>query len=318
MSLKQPYSLPPNSVWFITGCSSGIGRALATLIATEHPTHRLVATARDPSSLSYLSSLSSSPDNILILPLDVTSQTSISSAISAALNKFSRIDVLVNNAGYMLSGDTEACPLYGETSPARREMETNFWGTISLTQSVLPIMRDTSHGGVILNVTSMGGRITAPGSAFYHASKWAVEGFIESLAKELRPEWGIRLSLIEPGGVSTNFVDKGTVKISPGHPAYQAEDSPARMLEGYTQDENMRKLWADPGKIAQAMYDVVAIDGVSKPDGIPLRVPLGPDSWGFLMKENERDRKSLEEAKDRALGVGKEGQLEAVAALGFL
>ncbi len=184
------YHLPSDAVWFITGCSSGIGQALAQFIAKS--SNRLVATARNTASLSEITSTG---DNILKLQLDVTSITSIEAALQATLEKFGRIDVLVNNAGYMLVGDTEAA---GDEE-ARALMDTNFWGLVDVTKRVLPIMRDENpknggqQGGVIANVTSMGGRVGYPASSFYHASKFAVEGWSESLAKELPTAWNSKL-----------------------------------------------------------------------------------------------------------------------------
>ncbi|OIW28242.1 NAD(P)-binding protein [Coniochaeta ligniaria NRRL 30616] len=169
----------------VTGCSSGIGKALSQLIASKG--QRLVATARKLSALDYL------PDdnpNILKQALDVTSQTSVDAAIAAALQRFGRLDVVVNNAGYTLYGDAENA----SDEDARKCVETDFWGMVRVSKHALRILREENpktgqQGGVILNVSSMGGRIAFPGNAFYHASKFAMEGFTEALSKEVRPEW---------------------------------------------------------------------------------------------------------------------------------
>ncbi|KAK3324027.1 short-chain dehydrogenase/reductase-like protein SDR [Cercophora scortea] len=300
---KQEYKFPTNAVWFVTGCSSGIGRALATVIAAKGD--RLIATARNVSTLSYLPT---SP-SILPLALDVTSLPSIDAALSTALSHFHRIDVFVNNAGYSLTGDTENAT----DAAARRCMDTDFWGTVDITKRALGILRDVNpstgggqQGGVIANVTSLGGRIGFPGSAFYHAAKFAAEGFTEAVAKEVRPEWNIHFMLIEPGGVKTDFVGRSTVGIKP-HPAYAAADSPARVLERYMKDPVASAAWADPEDIAEAVYGVVEKGGV-----IPLRLPLGPETWGLLKAENERMVGMLEQTKELAHRVGKTGQLESV------
>ncbi|KAK3687735.1 short-chain dehydrogenase/reductase-like protein SDR [Podospora appendiculata] len=299
---KQEYKLPSNAVWFVTGCSSGIGRALATTIATKGD--RLIATARSVSSLAYLPTT----PNILPLALDVTSPASINAALDAALAHFHRIDVFVNNAGYSLTGDTENAT----DDAARRCLDTDFWGTVDITKRALGILRDTNaasggqQGGVVANVTSLGGRIGFPGSAFYHAAKFAVEGFTEAVAKEIRPEWNVHFMLIEPGGVKTDFAGRSTVAIAP-HPAYAAPDSPARVLERYMADPVASSAWADPEDIAEAVYEVVA-----RGRGIPLRLPLGPETWGLLKAENERMVGLLEESRELAHRVGKAGQLESV------
>ena len=169
----------------VTGCSSGIGEALAQYIAKS--SNRVVATARNPASPS---SIPDSP-NVLKLPLDVTSIPSIESALSKTMSSFHRIDVVVNNAGYTLVGDTEAA---GDAE-SRALMDTNFWGMVDVTKRALGIMRDENsksggqQGGVVLNVSSMGGWFGFPACSFYHASKFAMEGWTESVAKELPVEW---------------------------------------------------------------------------------------------------------------------------------
>lgn len=174
----------------VTGCSSGIGQSLAQLIAKSQ--NRIVATARNPASLSAI------PDgaNALKLALGVTSVSSIETALSETLTKFGRIDVVVNNAGYTLVGDTEAA----EDAESRALFDTNFWGMVDVSKRALGIMRDENakgdgqQGGVILNVSSMGGFMGFPGSSFYHASKFAMEGWTESVAKELPVEWNSKLT----------------------------------------------------------------------------------------------------------------------------
>lgn len=158
--------------------------------------HRLVATARKIDSLAYL------PDDnpgVLKLALDVSFKESVDAAVALALGKFGRLDVCVNNAGYSLYGDAENCP----EDMMHEVMETNFWGTVRVTQQALRIMREENpktgqQGGVIFNVTSMGGRIAVPGNSFYHASKWAVEGFSEAVSKEVKPDWNSKLSQYVP------------------------------------------------------------------------------------------------------------------------
>lgn len=227
------YDLPADAVWLITGCSSGLGLSLAQLIAA-HPTHRVVATARNPSSIQ---GVLPSNSRVLIVPLDVTSSSSITSALDTVLKHpdFGRVDVLgksrrasfslpplvsilqhplpnnpilitilVNNAGYGLMGDTESSLPYSpgvphssdeEHSKARGVVETDFWGTATLTLHAMRIMREDNarnggkQGGLVMQISSMGGYIAFPGNAYYHAAKFAVEGFTESVRREVRPEW---------------------------------------------------------------------------------------------------------------------------------
>ena len=203
----KPYALPPDAIWLstaphtlhpshypntqstnnpVTGCSSGIGQSLAALLASK-PNQRLIATARNPSTLSYL------PDspNILKLALDVTSPSSVDAAFATAAEHFGdefHLDVVVNNAGYSLSGDTEAAA----EEEAHLEMETLFFGTARVTTRALPIMRKEvsgRRGGVIFNISSLAGLCGFPGHAYYHAGKFAVEGWSESVAREVHPNW---------------------------------------------------------------------------------------------------------------------------------
>lgn len=188
-SNNTPYHLPKDAVWLITGCSSGIGEGLAQYIADT--SNRVVATARDPVSMSNI------PDrpNVLKLKLDVTSVESIDAAIDATLKQWSRIDVVVNNAGYTLVGDTES----SGDAESRALMDTNFWGMVDVSKRALGVMRDENvknggqKGGVILNISSMGGWFGFPASSFYHASKFAMEGWTEAVAKELPTEWNSKL-----------------------------------------------------------------------------------------------------------------------------
>ena len=183
----------------ITGCSSGIGQAAA--LALHEAGRTVVATARNPATLSGLADR-----GLRTLALDVTDEASMQAAVDDA----GPIDVLVNNAGYGLYGTVEQLPMM----EIRRQFETNFFGLVRLTQLVLPGMR-AAGGGRILNVSSMGGRATLPGGAFYHASKYAVEALSDAPRMEVA-RFGIDVVLIEPGPVRTpwNDVAAGSVAVS--------------------------------------------------------------------------------------------------------
>ena len=174
----------------ITGCSSGIGRA--TAISLHEAGFRVYASARNPATLSDLAGR-----GLRTLALDVTDEASMTQAVAAVEADASAIRVLINNAGYGLYGPVEQQPM----SEIRRQFETNFFGLVRLTQLVLPDMRRQGSGR-ILNVSSMGGRATLPGGAFYHASKYAVEALSDALRMEVA-QFGIEVVLIEPGPVNT-------------------------------------------------------------------------------------------------------------------
>ncbi|KAJ0118860.1 hypothetical protein J7T55_013116 [Diaporthe amygdali] len=252
---KPVYNLPADAVWLITGCSSGLGLSLAQLIAA-HPTHRLVATARNPSKV--IDALPSNP-RVLVVALDVNSPDSITAALDTVLKHpgFGRIDVLVNNAGYGVMGDSESALPFSPEVPgssdeehakARGMVETNFWGTAIMTLHAMRIMRENNarnggnQGGLVIQITSMGGFIGFPGGAFYHAAKFAVEGFTESVSREVRPEWNIHFTIAEPGGIDTNFATSSLSALA-NHPAYDAPGSPARVLAAYVDDPEARKSW---------------------------------------------------------------------------
>ena len=179
----------------ITGCSSGIGRAAA---ASLHDAGlRVYATARRVDVLVGLASR-----GITTLALDVTDEQSMAQAVAAVEADAGSVGTLINNAGYGLYGPVEQIPM----AEIRRQFETNFFGLVRLTQLVLPGMRRRRGGGRILNVSSMGGRATLPGGAFYHASKYAVEAFSDALRMEVA-QFGIQVVLIEPGPVKTPWTD---------------------------------------------------------------------------------------------------------------
>ncbi len=182
----------------ITGASSGIGRATAAHFAARG--WNVVATMRKPEDGADLAA-----GNVLVTRLDVADQPSIQSAVAEAHARFGRIDALLNNAGYGAYGPLEATPM----EVVRRQFDVNLFGVIATTQAVLPGMRARGRG-VIVNISSVGGRMCYPFGALYHGSKWAVEGLSEALHYELVP-LGIRVKLVEPGGVDTDFAGRSFV-----------------------------------------------------------------------------------------------------------
>ena len=185
----------------ITGCSSGIGRA--TAIALCGSGLMVYASARRPADLEDLSAR-----GIRTLALDVTDESSMAAAVEAIESEAGAVGVLINNAGYGLYGAVEQLPM----AAIRRQFETNFFGLVRLTQLVLPGMRRAGRGRII-NVSSMGGRTTLPGGAFYHASKHAVESFSDALRMEVG-QFGIDVVLIEPGLVRTPWYDVAAASVS--------------------------------------------------------------------------------------------------------
>jgi NADP-dependent 3-hydroxy acid dehydrogenase YdfG len=210
-----------NKTVIITGASSGIGAATAAHF--WHKGWNVVATMRDPQQAS----LGIDDPRFICPQLDVTDPDTISSAISETLTRFGQIDVLVNNAGYALMG-----PIEGATrSQLDRQFETNVFGVVNMMQAVLPVMRQQGSG-TIVNVASIGGRIGFPMTAAYHGTKWAIEGISEAMRYELKP-LGIRMKIIEPGGIKTNFINGGATWAT--HSDYQ---EPIDRVQNFMQQIN--------------------------------------------------------------------------------
>ncbi len=199
----MPHNTPPSPVWLITGCSSGFGREFARA-ALAHG-FRVAASARDPTTLGWLAQY---PDRALMLTLDVTDAGQIHNAVSETEREFGRIDVLVNNAGYGYLAAVEE----GDEEDIRALFETNFFGLVAMTRAVLPAMR-SRRAGTIVNIASVAGLAGFPGGGYYTASKFAVVGLSESLARELEP-LGIRVLIVEPGALRTDWAGR-SLKQSP-------------------------------------------------------------------------------------------------------
>ncbi|MFF2052997.1 SDR family NAD(P)-dependent oxidoreductase [Leifsonia sp. NPDC058194] len=183
--------------WFITGSSRGFGRALAE--AALRRGDRVAATARTPDQLADLVS-EYGDDRVIALPLDVTDPVAASAALAAARERFGRIDVLVNNAGYANVSPIET----GSPSDFRAQFETNFWGVYNVTTAAIPMLREQG-GGLVVQFSSVGGRVGgSAGIGSYQAAKFAVDGFSRVLAAETAP-FGVRVLVVEPSGFATDW-----------------------------------------------------------------------------------------------------------------
>ena len=272
-----------SKVWIITGASRGLGRAFteAALKAGD----RVVATARNPEQLVELQGRYSG--NIRTVALDVTNEAQAKAAFEAAIASFGVLDVLVNNAGYGYVCPVEDTPL----TDFRAQIETNLFGVIIMTKAVLPYFRER-RAGHIIQVTSIAGRIGPAGRAPYAAAKFGVEGFSESLFKEIGP-LGIKVTIIEPGGFRTDFAGSST-QLSEGPPEY---DSTVGAAVRFQRSYNGRQP-GDPAKAAAALLHIASL---SEP---PLRLLLGSDSYAAAEKsaldkiESDRHWKDLSLSTD--------------------
>lgn len=244
-------------VWFITGASSGLGRAFADYALAEG--HCIVVAARNQSKLLEIER--ADPSRVLALPLDVNDPAQVARAASATLQRFGRIDVLINNAGYGIVGAVEETPDH----ELRAQMETNFFGAVSVTRAFLPAFRK-QRSGAIVNISSLGGQLSFAGFSAYSASKFALEGLSEALAQELKP-FGVKVLIVEPGAFRTEFAG-GAMRYMPVIDDYAdvvgGTRSFARGMHN-TQE-------GDPTKAAAAIAKALQADET------PLRLALGKDA----------------------------------------
>src|ERR1700729_1294911 len=189
-------------VWFITGCSTGFGRELSVILFKRG--YRVIVTARDKAKVDDI--VAGHDKDGLAIALDVANQKQIDAAVKAAEARFGRIDVLVNNAGYGYLAAVEE----GDDSDVRAMFDTNFFGLAAMTRAVLPVMR-AQKSGAIVNISSIGGFIGFPGSGYYAATKFAVEGLSEALSKEVGP-LGIKVIIVEPGPFRTDWAGRSLKK----------------------------------------------------------------------------------------------------------
>jgi len=257
-----------SKVWFITGSSRGLGRALAEAVLADGD--QLIATARRTESLEDLAGRYG--EQVRLIPLDVTSQEQAEAAAAEAFRTFGRLDVIVNNAGY---GNVSAIE---ETSfeDFRAQIETNLWGVINVTKAVLPILREQGSGH-FLQVSSIGGRSGSAGLAAYQTAKWGVEGFSEVLQKEVAP-LGLKVTIIEPGGFRTDWAGPSMSHVEPGE-SYRASVGP---LLNYVRSRTGKEP-GDPAKAALAILSIV------KEENPPLRLLLGSDAVG-MAKQIDQDK----------------------------
>ena len=237
----MPLSADP--VWFVTGCSTGFGHALAECVVARG--WRVVATARGAERVADLVSLA--PDRVLAVDLDVTDSAQVRAAVSAAIERFGRIDVLVNNAGYGYQSSIEE----GDEREIRAQFDANVFGLFAMTRAVLPDMR-ARRSGAIVNVTSVAGLVGFPASGYYAASKHAVEGFSDALAAEVAP-LGISVTCVEPGPFRTDWAGR-SLKQTASTIADYADTAAARMAQtsGYSGQQP-----GDPVRAAEAMIAAV-------------------------------------------------------------
>lgn len=250
-----------SKVWLVTGSASGLGRNIAEAVLASGD--RLIATARDPRRLEDL--VKKYGDQVRTAALDVVDESAAQAAVQMAVAAFGRLDVVVNNAGY---GDIAP---FEQLSSERFKavVDTNFYGVVNVSRAAIPIMRK-QKSGCILQISSVGGRLARPGSSPYHAAKWAVGGFTESLAQEVAP-FGVKVCALEPGGMRTNWGVRANQDTPDLLPEYEPSvGAVAKALKSYWGHE-----MSDPVKVAQVVLHLAASDR------LPAHLLIGSDAVRF-------------------------------------
>jgi NAD(P)-dependent dehydrogenase (short-subunit alcohol dehydrogenase family) len=253
-------------VWFITGASRGIGALIAEAALADG--NAVVAAGRNIAAIAER--LGESPA-LLPVTLDVTSEAQAKAAVQAAIEKFGRIDVLVNNAGFGLLGAVEE----SADKDVRRMYDTNVFGLLNVTRAALPTMR-ANRSGHVINISSVGGYRAAAGFGVYSSTKFAVEGITEALHAELKP-LGIHATVVEPGYFRTDFLDASSLVVAPDVIGDYDETSGAVRRRAVQINHNQP---GDPAKLAAAM--ITLVDAPNP----PLRLPLGTDTLAAIAAKN--------------------------------
>lgn len=248
--------------WFITGTSSGFGRALAEELLSRGD--RVVGTVRKLAAMDDLKSRYG--DLLQVERLDVTDTVAIHAIVGKAFKQSGRIDVVVNNAGYGLAGAAEELT----DGQIRRQIDTNLIGSIHVIRAAIPFLREQG-GGRVIQLASMGGQIAFPSLSLYHATKWAVEGFVESVAQEVAP-FGIEFTLVEPGMARTNF---GAASMVAAEPMAVYDSTPVGEFRRAAAAGEIPNN-GDPRRMAQAMIDSVQTSPA------PRRLTLGSDAYAAI------------------------------------
>jgi NAD(P)-dependent dehydrogenase (short-subunit alcohol dehydrogenase family) len=268
-------------VWLITGCSTGFGRELSKILLETG--YRVVVTARDAAKVADI--VAGHPETGLALALNVDEPEQIEAAVKAATARFGRIDVLVNNAGYGYLAAVEE----GEDSEIRAMFETNVFGLAAMCRTVLPVMR-AQKSGTIVNISSMGGVCGFPGIGYYNATKFAVEGLSEALAKELAP-LGVKVLIVEPGPFRTDWAGRSL-------------KTPKNAIDAYAETAVARRNATQAYSGTQAgdpVRGVRAIISAVEAESPPPRLVLGSVAQDVITARTEAFLAELRAGKEVAL-----------------
>ncbi|KAF8551382.1 NAD(P)-binding protein [Imleria badia] len=267
--------VPPFSV---TGASSGFGKSLTEFVLAKGDI--VVATLRKPEVLQELSA-SYSKERLLVLKVDVINQADIDLAFARTKEVFGRLDVVFNNAGYLVLGDAETTPI----DTARSLFDVNFWGAVNVSRAAIKFFREVNEpgrGGVLLQNSSVVAVEALPGAPFYSAREHvALDGVSEALAMEILPQWNIKICIIQTGGFGTNVA--ANAMVLPDNPIYEGKASILANVGKFIQ-------LGDPAKFVKAIYSLV------EGGKMPLHLPIGQDTLGAVQRKVESLGKEISEA----------------------
>lgn len=269
-------------IWFVTGASKGMG--LEIIKAVLNNGGKVIATSRNTEEL--LEKIVDYKDNLLSVKLDITNEAAIENAISKGIEKFGKIDIVVNNAGYNLLGNIEEL----SDTEFRKTMNVNVFAMVNIIRNVLPHLRKQKSGHII-NTASMMGYMSYPANGSYSASKYAVIGLSEALAQEVAP-FGIKVTILAPGTFRTNFMNEDSLNVAKNKIDAYNLDKQVEQFTGFN-----GKQVGDPKKLAEV---ILKITELSNP---PLHLPLGSDSYNAIIEVCKNEKEEMEKWKSLSLST---------------
>ncbi|MDT0677941.1 SDR family NAD(P)-dependent oxidoreductase [Autumnicola musiva] len=269
-------------VWFITGVSKGMGLEITKTVLKNGG--KVIATSRNTEML--LEKIGDYKDNLLPVKLDITKETAVENAIASGIEKFGRIDVVINNAGYNLLGNIEEL----SDNEFRETMNVNVFAMATIIRNVLPHLRGQKSGHII-NTSSMMGYMGYAGNGSYNASKFAVIGLSEALAQEVAP-FGIKVTILAPGTFRTNFMNEDSLNVAKNKIDAYNLDKQVEQFIGFD-----GKQLGDPEKLAEVLLKITEM---SNP---PLHLPLGSDTYNAIFEVRKNEEKEMEKWKSLSLST---------------
>lgn len=269
-------------MWFITGASKGLGLALTKLVLSQG--NKVIATSRNIDDLKK--SITGDHDNFLPLRIDITSDQDVKNAIGQGIEKFGRIDVVVNNAGYSLVGSIEEMT----DEEFRQTMDVNLFAAVNVIRNVMPYLREQQSGHII-NISSNAGYVGFANATSYNAAKFAIVGISEALEQEVSA-FGIKVTLVAPGQFRTNFMDAGSMQYAKNRIAVYGLDEAEKKWSAYS-----GKQIGDPDKLVKILTEITALE---KP---PTRLLLGTDTYQLIKEHREKEMLEFETWKHLTLST---------------